>query len=143
MTAVLLPCLLLLHFLSVCSYSLFNTLLCVKNSLGAHVISLFSCSVVIFSKNCTWTLSILFFCLTCCFCFYFYYFFTFMYGQLLCCFFGTFKKDINLFIWLHWVVAACEGFSLIVVHGLSCPSAYGILPNQGLNLHLQHCQADS
>lgn len=64
MTAVLLPCLLFLHFLSVCSYSLFNTLLCVKNSLGAHVISLFSCSVVIFSENCTWTLSILFFCLT-------------------------------------------------------------------------------
>ena len=67
-------------------------LLHVKNSLGIHIISLFSCSVVIFSKNCTWTLSILFclFQLTCCFCFYFYYLFSFMYCQLLCCFFGTF-----------------------------------------------------
>ena len=67
-------------------------LLHVKNSFGIHIISLFSCSVVIFSKNCTWTLSILFclFQLTCCFCFYFYYLFSFMYCQLLCCFFGTF-----------------------------------------------------
>ena len=33
--------------------------------------------------------------------------------------------------------------SVVVTHGLSCSEACGIFPDQGLNLHLLHWQADS
>ena len=33
--------------------------------------------------------------------------------------------------------------SVVVAHGLSCSAACGIFPDQGLNLHLLHWQADS
>ena len=33
--------------------------------------------------------------------------------------------------------------SIVEVHGLSCPVAYGIFPDQGSNLCLLHWQADS
>ena len=33
--------------------------------------------------------------------------------------------------------------SVVVVRGLSCPSARGIFPDQGLNLYLPHWQVDS
>ena len=33
--------------------------------------------------------------------------------------------------------------SVVVAHKLSCPAAYGIFPDQGLNLCPLHCQMDS
>ena len=44
------------------------------------------------------------------------------------------------------LVAACElqsAGSVVVVLGPSCPSTCAIFPEQGLNLHLLHWQADS
>ena len=40
----------------------------------------------------------------------------------------------------HWLQSVG---SVVVAHGLSCPSVYGILLDQGLNLCLLHWQADS
>ena len=73
-------------------------------------------------------------------------------------FFFFFKKVI--YFWLCWVFAAAGVLSLVVasseylaaehglsgvlvVHGLSCSVARGIVPEQGSNLCLPHWQADS
>ena len=68
------------------------------------------------------------------------------------------------FIWLRQAEAAlssgsawaphCSGFSrgawalghagsVVVAHGLSCPAARGIFPDQGLNQYPLDCKADS
>ena len=66
-----------------------------------------------------------------------------------------FKNDF-VYFWLCWVFVAVLGFSscgewgllsscgsVIVAYWLSCSKPYGVFPDQGLNLHFLHWQADS
>ena len=45
--------------------------------------------------------------------------------------------------WSDLTVAAAAWASVVVAHGLSCSAACGIFPDQGSNLCLLHCQAES
>ena len=78
------------------------------------------------------------------------FFFFFNFFNLSFNFFLTCKRLI--YLWLCWVfvvahrlslVEVSGDYSLVVVHGLSCSSVYGIFPDQGSNLYPLHWQMDS